>query len=86
MRSGFVVVGIFGSCPPHCVLRVLVHNDELILRRTAGVDTCHYVNGTEFSLMTLFKTFEASLSFFFEELLVRGVVYNLGYTGNTVLG
>ena len=43
-------------------------------------------DGTEFSFLTFLETFETSLSFFFEELLVRGVVYNLGYTGNTVLG
>src|SRR3712207_5653458 len=42
-----VVVLIFVRSPPYCVVRVLVVNDELVLRRTTGVHTSHHVNGAK---------------------------------------
>ena len=84
-RQGVVVVLVTFGGPPHGVLRVLVNYDELVLGRTAGVDTRHHVHSAEFSFLTLFESFEGCFGFFFEKLFVRRVVYDFGSTRNTVL-
>ena len=85
LRSGLVVVLIFVARPPHRVLGVFVHDDELVLGRTASVDTGHHVYGTEFRFLTYLEAFETCLGLFFKELLVGGVVYDLGNASDTVL-
>ena len=84
-RHGVVVVLVTFGGPPNGVLGVLVHNDELILGRTAGVDTRLHVHSAEFGHLTLFVSFEGFLGFFFEELFVRRIVYDFGSTRDAVL-
>ena len=81
-----VVVGVLRSVPPQGVVRSLIINDELILRRTARVNASHYVYSTEFCLMTYFEALEACFRFLFKQLFVRRIVNDLRCTGNTVLG
>ena len=66
-----VIVLVLLCCPPYSVLRVLVHHDVLVLRRTTGVDTCHNVNCTKLCLLTYFEALETCLCLLFEQLLVR---------------
>ena len=83
-RSLLVVVGIFGGSPPYGVLRFLVENDELVFRRTAGVDTCHHVDSAEFGHYATLEAFEGGEGFLLEEFVVRGVVYNFCCTVDAV--
>ena len=85
LRSGVVIVLILVAGPPHGVLGVLVHDDELILGRTAGVDAGHDVDGTQLADLALFVAFQAGLGLFLEQLLVGGVVHDLSRAGNTIL-
>ena len=86
LRSGVVVVFVLVAGPPHGVLGVLVHDDELILGRTAGVDAGHDVDGTQLADLALFVAFQAGLGLFLEQLLVGGVVHDLSRAGNAILG
>ena len=80
-----VVVRILWSVPPYGVLRGLVHNDVLVLRRTSGVDTGHNVDGTEFGLLTFLITGKLRSCLFVEENFVRWVVKDFFYTFNSIL-
>ena len=81
---GMVVVLVSVGRPPHGVLGVVVHNDELVLGGTAGVDAGHDVDRAELADLTLLVAFEAGLGLLFEQQLVRRVVYDLGGTGDAV--
>ena len=85
LADGLVVVLVFLGSPPYSVLAGFVHHEELVLGRTAGVDTSHYVHRVEFSVLTYLKAFEAGLGFLFEEHFVGGVVKDFSHAGNTVL-
>ena len=80
-----VVVLILLGSPPNGVLGVLVHDDVLILRRTAGVDTSLYVYSAELSVLTNLVALKASLGLLFEELLVRRIVGDHGRASDAVL-
>ena len=43
---------IFFRIPPYGVVRISIVNDELVLRRTTGIYTCHYVHCAEFGFLT----------------------------------
>ncbi len=85
-RNGLVVVFIFVGGPPNGIFAGSVFNDIFVFGGTSGVDTGHHVYGVKFSFLTFFIALEAGASFIFVKLLVRGVVNNLGSTGDTVLG
>ena len=61
-----VVVWILRCIPPYCVLRILVHNDIFIFRRTSSVDTCLNVNCTKLCLLTNLVTLKAGFCLFLE--------------------
>ena len=66
LGSGVVVVLVFIGGPPYGILGIFIHYDELIFRRAAGVDTCHYIDSAELADSALFIAFQAGLCFFFE--------------------
>ena len=84
--SGMVVVLVALGGPPHGVLGGLVHDDELVLGGAAGVDAGHDVHSAEFADLALFIAFQAGLGLFREQLLERGVIYDLGGTSDAILG
>ena len=49
----------------------------LVLGGTSGVNTCHYVDGTKFSYLTLVKTLQTGFGLFIVKNLVRGKLDNL---------
>ena len=81
-----VVVLVALGGPPNGVLRVLVHNDVFVLRRTAGVDTGHYVNRIELSVLTFGITGQLRLGLLCEQILVGRVVGDHCCALNTILG
>ena len=85
LRHWVVVVLIFIRCPPYSVLWVLVHYDVLVLRRTSGVDTSHYVDCAKLGLLTNLETFKSCLCLLLEQLLVRRIVSDYRCTGNAIL-
>ena len=70
LRHWVVVILVALCCPPYGVLRVLVHYNVLVLRRTAGVDTCHDVHSAKLSVLSYLETFETCLCLLLEQLLV----------------
>ena len=70
LGSAMVIVLIFIRSPPNSVVRILVVNDELVLRRTSGVDTSHYVYGAKLGFLAFFVTYEAVFGFLIEQNLV----------------
>ncbi len=81
-----VVVLIFVGSPPYRVLGVLIHNDELILRRTSCVYAGKNINCTELAHLADFIACKAGLGLFFKQSLVRRIVDNLCRAGDTILG
>ena len=75
-----VIVVILLRIPPYGVVRSGIVNDELVLRRTASVDTCHAVHSAELCLNTLVETLETCLCLLIEQNLVRRIVQNLSST------
>ena len=80
-----VVVLVLVAGPPHGVLGVLVHDDELILGGAAGVDAGHDVDSAQLADLALLVAFQFGLGLLVEQLLVRGVVHDLGRAGDTIL-
>ena len=80
-----VVVGIFGGVPPDGVLGVLVHDNVLVLGRTAGEYTSHDVDRAEFGNLSLLKAGQAGLGLFVVENLIGGVVEDFLDPLDTVL-
>ena len=85
LRSTVVIVMVFLRIPPYCIVRVLIINDELILRRTTSVDTSHYVYCTKLSLLTSFIALKTLFCFLIEQYFVRRIVQYFCCTCNTVL-
>ena len=85
LRSGVVVVLVLVGSPPHGVLGVFVHDDELILGGAAGVDAGHDVDSAQLADLTLLVAFQLGLGLLVEQLLIRGVVHDLGRAGDTIL-
>ena len=84
--DGLVVVLVFVRCPPDGVLRNRVLNKELVLGRTACVDTCHHVNRAKLGVLAFFVAGEFGVGFVDVEFVPRGVVVNLGSALDTILG
>lgn len=84
-RSRVVVVLVLRAGPPHGVLGGLVHDDELILGGAAGVDASHDVDCAQLADLALFVAFQAGLGLLSKQLLVGGVVNDVGGAGNAVL-
>ena len=82
---GLVVVLILVGSPPDRIFRGLVHYEELVFGRTAGVNAGHHVHGAHFGLLTLFEAAEALLGLLAEEFVVRRIVHDLGHTRDPVL-
>ena len=80
-----VIIVVFLWVPPHCIMRCFIINDELILRRTAGIDTCLNVDSAKFCLLTYLKTFETFFCLFIKQHLIRRVVKYFCSTCNAVL-
>ena len=81
-----VIIGIFGSVPPNGILGLVIHNDELVFRRTAGVNTCHNVNCSELGNLSLVIAGKLRLKLFVVKSIVIGIVNNLSYAGDPILG
>ena len=86
LGSGVVVVLVLIAGPPHGVLGVLVHHDELVLGRTAGVDAGHHVHSTQLADLTLLVAFQLGIGLLGEQLLVGGVVHDFSRAGDAILG
>ena len=82
--AGVIVILEFIRSPPNSVLRILVHNDKLILGRTSGVDTCHNVNRAKLGFLSLLKSLKSSIGFSSEKLLIGRVMYYLCSTQNAI--
>ena len=59
-----VIVLVLIGCPPNCVLGVLIHNDIFVFRGTSCVDTCHYIDSTKLTDLTLLKSFKLRFGLF----------------------
>ena len=81
---GLVIVLELIAGPPNGVLRGLIHNDELILRRTSGVDTGHNVYCAKLGELSLLISLKGGIGLCCKELLIGGVVNNLGGIGNAI--
>ena len=79
-----VVLVAFGS-PPHRVLGVVVHDDEFVLWRAAGVDARHNVDCAEFAHLTFLKARESRIGLFFKKKIVGRIVHDLGRAADSVL-
>ncbi len=80
-----VIVRIFRSGPPYGVLGILIHDDVLILGRTAGEFTSENINRAKIGKVSLCVTGKVRIHFIFKQLLVGRVVDDFGSTGNAVL-
>ena len=85
LRHGLVVVLVLVGSPPDGVLGGLVHHEELVLGRTAGVDARHHVDGAHLGHLTLLEAAQALLGLLAKELVVGGIVHDLGGTRDPVL-
>ena len=85
LSHGVVVVLVAFCSPPNVVVALVVIYDILVLRRTAGEDTSHYVHSTKLSLLTLLITSEGGIGLSLEQLFVGRIVSNHGRTRDTIL-
>ena len=85
LAHGVVVVLELVGGPPHGVLGVGVHDDVLIFGGAAGVHAGHDVDGAQLADLALLVAFQSGIHLGGEQLLIGGVVDNLGGSGNTVL-
>ena len=86
LGHGLVVILVCIRSPPYGVLGGLVHYEKFIFRRASGVDTGHYVYGTELCQLSFLITGERGIHLSLVEIIVRGVVDDFGSSGDTVLG
>ena len=70
LGSRMVIILILVRSPPYRVLGVLIHDDELILRRTTGVHTSEYIYSAELGLEALLIACKTFLGLLCEQLLV----------------
>ena len=85
LGSGLVVVLELVGSPPHGVLAGIIHDDELVLGRAAGVDAGHDVDGAQLTQLALLIAFERGVHLGLKQGLVRGIVDNLSYAGDAIL-
>ena len=82
---GLVVVLILVGSPPDRIFRGLVHYEELVFGRTAGVNAGHHVHRSHIGQLTFFETLKSRFGLLLEQLLVRRIVYDLGHARDAVL-
>ena len=82
--SWMVVVLVCITCPPDCVLWILVHDNKLVFWRTSSINTSHDVDSTKLSDLTLVKSFKTWLCLFCKQLLVGRVVDDFSGTCDTI--
>ena len=82
-RMVVVRIGVRG--PPDRILGVLVHDDELVLRRTARKDARHDIHGIKLRELSLLKSREVGLHLFFEKLFIGRIMDDFLHAGNSVL-
>ena len=80
-----VIILVLIRSPPYSVLRLVIHNDEFVFRRTTGVDTCHNVHCTKLTNLAFFIACQLRFCLFFKKYLIRRVVNNLSSSGNAIL-
>ena len=84
-----VVVGVTFGGPPDfagsAFLCGFVVYDVFVFRRTAGIYTGHYVDGTEFGNLTFVEAFEAGFGLFVVKDFIGRVVKDFLHTFDTVL-
>ena len=85
LRNRLVVVLIFIGSPPDRILGGLVHYEELVLGRTAGINAGHHVHGTGLGQLAFFETAESLLGLLAEKFVVRRIVHDLGHARDPVL-
>ena len=85
LRNGLVIVLVLVGGPPDRILRGFVHHEELVLGRTARIDTRHYVNGSRLGQLTLLIPTQAFLGLLSEQFVVGGIVHDLGHARDPVL-
>jgi len=85
LRHGLVIVLVLVGGPPDRILGGLVHHEELVLGRTAGIDARHHVHGAHIGQLTLLEAAQAFLGLLTEQLVVRGIVHDLGHARDPVL-
>ena len=86
LRSGMVVVLVLLACPPDGVLGVLIHDNELVLGRTAGVDTGEDVDSTQLTDVSDFIAGQLGLGLLLEQLLVGRIVDDFSGASDAILG
>jgi len=80
-----IIILVFIRCPPYSVLGILIHNDELIFRRTTCVNTCHNIDSAKVTFLTLFIAFKARIHFFLVQIFIRRIMHNFCSSSNTIL-
>ena len=83
-RGGVVVVFVLRAGPPHGILGVLVHNDELVVGGAAGIDAGHHVHRPQLAELALVIAGEAGVQLVPVQVLIGGVVHDLGGPGDAV--
>ena len=82
---GLVVVLILVGSPPDRIFRGLVHYEELVFGRTAGVNAGHHVHGAGLGQLTLLIAAQAFFRLLTEQFVVGGIVHDLGHARDPVL-
>ena len=85
LADGLVVVLVLVRSPPDRIFGGIVQHEEFIFGRTAGINAGHHVHGAHVGNGALLETFQARFGLFLEQLVVRGIVYDLGHTRDAVL-
>ena len=80
-----VVVLVFVGSPPDRVLGYGVFHEKFIFRRAAGVNAGHHVYGSHIGYLSFFETLQTRFGLLCEQLIVRGIVYDLGNARDPVL-
>ena len=81
-----VVVLIALGGPPDGILGGLVHDNILVLGRTAGEDAGHDVDRIKLSQLPFFVAGERGIHFFLKQELIGGIADDLGCAENAVFG
>ncbi len=66
-RQFMIVIRIFRRIPPDSIFGVFVHDNVLILRRTACINTCHNIDGTKLCQLTFFVTCQFRFHLFLKQ-------------------
>ena len=81
-----VVVLVFVGGPPDRILRILVHDDELVFGGAAGVDAGHDVDRAQLADLALVKAGELRIRLLLKEKVIGRIVNDLSRSGDAVSG